>query len=312
MLKVIAFFPIIYVLFLPPSLSGKASLGYVTNATMNLGDDIQSIAVKRFFENDAVVLDKKFVSELKGDIKIKTVVSGLLSHDTKGHCDLSMIGGSTDLKINPFFISINIPSACLETVLSDENSDFLKAQYPVGARDLFTLNELRKRGIPSYFSGCLSLALENPYTERNDIIYLVDLDNQLVNYIKSKVKSPVVVLTHIKTILPYLNNRQRMQYAEYMLDLYRKAKCVVTTRLQAAMSCLAFETPVLMVSSEKKRSVIDARFTGLIDHVHNYSKEGLLLGEIYYDFDNPPKNPTTYLPIREMLIKIMTQWVHEE
>jgi len=315
MIKFRILFFIVYAFVIFPTLRAKNPLGYITNSTTNIGDDIQSIAAKRFLKDQGVSVDREFVGEFKYNKKIKTIISGWFMHDKHGYWDLAkpfpVISWPPASVIDPFFISIHFTGTFLQTVFSEKNIQYLKKHAPIGARDLFTLNELQKRNIPSYFSGCLTLTLENTYKTRNDIIYLVDLDDRCVNYIRSKVTSPLVVISHGKPVLQYLNNDQRLQYAEYILDLYRKAKCVVTTRLHAAMPCLAFKTPVLMLSSEVKNSAIDSRFTGLIDLVRHCSKEELCNGETDYDFDNPPQNPTTYIPIRENLIKIITQWVQE-
>ena len=211
--------------------------------------------------------------------------------------------------IDPFFISIHFTGTFLPILFSEENIAYLKKHAPIGARDLFTLNELQKRDIPSYFSGCLTLTLENECQERNDIIYLVDLDEETIQYIKSKTSSPIVVLTHGKPLLQLLCVEHRLKYAEHLLNLYRKCKCVVTTRLHAAMPCLAFETPILMISSDR-RGAVDARFTGLLEYTLHSSKEELLNGEIEYNFDHPPENPKDYLVMRERLLKIMTDWVN--
>ena len=215
--------------------------------------------------------------------------------------------------IDPFFISVHFTESFYPTVFSNEGIEYLKKHAPIGARDLVTLRELQKRGIPSYFSGCLTLTLENNCQERNDTIYLVDLDDETIAYIRSKTSSPIVVLTHGQPLLQLLCPEHRLAYSEFFLDRYRRCKCVVTTRLHATLPCLAFNTPVLMISSDR-RGTFNDRFTGLVEHSWNCSKEELLNGEINYDFDRPPENPQTHLPIRENLIKIMNEWVnsHEE
>jgi len=298
-----------------PTEKCSGSIGYIANSTINIGDEIQALAVKRFLKQDAVAIDREFVHEFRYNKKIKTIINGWFMQHKSGYWDLLRPPPDKSWPpspaIDPFFISIHFTGTFLSTVFSDEHIEYLKKHAPIGARDFFTLHELQKRNIPSYFSGCLTLTLENNYKERNDIIYLVDLDDRCVNYIKSKVTSPVVVVTHGRSMFPFLNHEQRLQYAEYILDLYRKAKCVVTTRLHAAMPCLAFQTPVLMLTTVRKGSPIDARFTGLTEHVKSCSREELCHGDIDYDFDNPPENPTTYLPLRENLIKIMTTWVQE-
>jgi hypothetical protein len=303
-------------LILFSSLNAEKSIGYITYSTINVGDDFQAIAAKRFLSKNAVSIDRDFINEFYYPSKIPTVVSGWFMQEKNSYWDIHIPppekSWPPSASIDPFFISIHFTDKFLPTVFSEENINYLKEHAPIGARDLATLNELQKRDIPSYFSGCLTLTLENPYKDtRNDIIYLVDLDEACINYIKSKTKSKIVILTHGRSVLTLLNNDQRLRYAENILDLYRKAKCVVTTRLHAAMPCLAFETPVLMIGSVY-RGTVNRRFSGLIEHTWNCSGEELWKGEVDYDFDNPPENPKTFLHIRENLIKIMTDWVRQQ
>ena len=272
---------------------------------------MQNKLFKRFHPNSAVAVDREFIAEFTDDSTVNCVVSGWFMHQKGGYWELSRNPLDKSWPpppcINPFFISIHLTGSFLPTVFSEENIDYLREHSPIGARDLYTLNELQKRNIPSYFSGCLTLTLENHCKKRNNIIYLVDVDEDIINYVKSKTTSPVVVLSHGQSILRLLNTEHRLRYTECMLNLYRKAKCVITTRLHAAMPCLAFKTPVLMISSYN--GGLDARFTGLSNLTHNCSKMELCSDKIKYDFDNPPENPKDYLAIRENLIEIMENWV---
>lgn len=302
-----------FVSFFTFSVRGEESFAYISHSTTNIGDDIQSIAVKRFLPKNAVAIDRELISEFTHNSKVKTVVNGWFMHQKDTYWDLPLQlpvkSWPPSTLIKPFFISIHFTSTFSPVVFLVENIEYLKMHAPIGARDLYTLKELQKRGVPSYFSGCLTLTLENECEERNDVIYLVDLDEQSINYIKSKVSSPVVVLTHGQSLLQLLSPEHRLKYAEYFLDLYRKGKCVVTKRLHAALPCLAFKTPVLMICGEKKQGPIDIRYSGLIELTSHCSKEELLNGEVDYDFDNPPKNPESYLPIRKNLIRTMENWV---
>jgi hypothetical protein len=291
---------------------GETTFGYVSHSTINIGDDIQTIAVKRFLPSCAVPIDREFIHEFSYNSPVKAVISGWFMHVKGGYWELPLpppeISWPPSSQIDPFFISIHLTGLLHPIVFSEENIAYLKQHSPIGARDLYTLQLLQEKNIPSYFSGCLTLTLENNYTERNDIIYLVDLDEATIRYIQSKVSSPTVIVTHGKPLLHFLSTEHRLKYAEYILDLYRKAKCVVTTRLHAALPCLAFKTPVLMLDSINGDGT-DSRFTGLIDHTWHCSRRKLCEGGVDYDFDHPPQNPTTYLPIRENLIKIMTDWL---
>lgn len=298
-----------------PFVKGEGPFGYISNSTLNIGDDIQTIAAKRFLPENSISIDREFISEFNYGSTIKTVVSGWFMHHSKDvYWDLQVPPPQKcwppSPVIDPFFISFHITGSIQPIIFSDENIEYLKIHGPIGARDLFTLHALQKRDVPCYFSGCLTLTLENTCEERGDTIYLVDLHEDAIKYIRSKVKSPIVVLTHSRPFLQFLTQERRLKYTEHLLDLYRKAKCVVTTRLHAAMPCLAFKTPVFVIPSDTKGS-INLRFTGLEELTWHCSTEELCNGEIDYDFDNPPKNPETYIPMRENLIQRMTEWVNK-
>ena len=44
-------------------LIAKEPLGYVSHPTINIGDDFQTIAAKRFLQADAVAVDREFIRE---------------------------------------------------------------------------------------------------------------------------------------------------------------------------------------------------------------------------------------------------------
>lgn len=293
------------------TLIGETTFGYVSHTTINIGDDIQTIAAKRFLPSCAVPIHREFIHEFSCNSPVKAIINGWFMHINGGYWDLPLPAPEKSWppssQIDPFFISLHLTERFHPIVFSEENIDYLKQHGPIGARDFYTLKILQEKNIPSYFSGCLTLTLENNHTERNDLIYLVDLDEETIRYIRSKVSSPIVIVTHGKALLRFLSTEHRLKYAEYVLDLYRKAKCVVTTRLHAALPCLAFKTPVLMLDSVDGGT--EPRFTGLIDHTWHCSRQKLREGGMDYDFDHPPENPITYLPIRENLIKTMTNWV---
>lgn len=298
---------------------GEETFGYISHSTINIGDDIQSVAAKRFLPNNAIPIDREFIAEFANDVPVKTVVSGWFMHLKGGYWDLPMPPPEKSWppspQIDPFFISIHLTGQIHPTLFSEENIEYLRKHGPIGARDLYTLELLQKRNIPSYFSGCLTLTLENTHTTRNEIIYLVDLDEATIRYIRSKTSSPTVVITHGKPLLRFLSAEHRLKYAEYILDLYRQAKCVVTTRLHAAMPCLAFQTPVLMLDSEDgygNDRGFEPRFSGLVDHTWHCSRQQLRDGLMEYDFDHPPENPNTHLHLRAQLIETMTNWVGSE
>ena len=167
-----------------------------------------------------------------------------------------------------------------------------------------TLGLLQGKGIPSYFSGCLTLTLDNPCHERDDIVYAVDLDKECLAYLRSVVRSKIKVVHHSLPWLPTLSNEKRLSYVKKLLRIYGGAKCVVTGRLHASMPCLALKTPVLLLTSES-----DERFVGLKELTRWCTKEDFLKGKYDFNFDSPSENPTDYLQLRENLNETVTNWV---
>lgn len=290
-------------------LNSENQFGYISYSTTNLGDDIQAIAAKRFLPENSIGIERELIGQFTHTSKVKTIVNGWYMHtkDIEWYLDIPPPKKSwpPSAAIDPLFISIFLAEKFLPTALSAEGVEYLKNHAPIGARDFSTLHELEKRGIPSYFSGCLSLTLDNPYTERNDIIYVVDIDKECIDYIKRKTKSTVKVLSHRSMRLNFLSNEERLNYAESFLEKYRKAKCVITERFHVSMPCLALKTPVLLIHPKD-----DRRFNGKRELLHACTKEELLSGKVEYDFDNPPENSDAYLPLRENLIKTVTDWVN--
>lgn len=283
--------------------------GYVSYSTTNIGDDIQALAAKRFLPKNALPIDREYMHYFTHHTPVKTIVNGWFMHSKSSwYRDGSPpeISWPPSSWIKPFFISIHLNVNSWPLIFSENNIEYLRQHAPIGARDYFTLNALQKRNIPSYFSGCLTLTFEKSNEKRNNIIYAVDVDDSVFKYIQSHTNSKVVKLSH--GIFIQLSNDQRLNYAEKLLDKYRKAKCVVTSRLHACMPCLAFDTPVLLIADSVDER--HDRFHGLGELAWHCSEEQLLHGEMNYDFDNPSENPKTYIPIRENLIQTIETWVN--
>jgi len=288
------------------SLLAEPQYGFLSYSTTNIGDDIQALAARNLLSKNSIGFDRDYLRNYEFSKPIKTLINGWLIHNKSAWLREGLPPDSNwppHEAMQPLITSVHFTGSFLEEAFKPENIEYLKNHGPIGARDYFTLDELQKRNIPSYFSGCLTLTLDNPYNQRNENIYVVDLDEEVVNFIKSKTKSPVIKITHGF----FINNfsiDQRLKFADKLLDKYRKAKCVITSRLHAAMPCLAFKTPVLLVVG----SVDDPRFRGLGCLTHNCSKNQLINEEYIYNFSNPPSNSQDYLKIRNNLINIVKEW----
>lgn len=288
-----------------------AQFGFISYSTTNIGDDIQAVAAKRFLPQNAIPIDRDFISEFKHSQKIDTIVNGFYMHTQRlWWCHKNPAPACSwppSNAINPLFISFHLSRQFMPLAFTEEGLKFFKAHQPIGTRDYDTLVELKDRGIKAYFSGCITLTLENPYKKRDNIVYIVDLPQQYVDYLRKKIKGSLVeVLSHSVPSEIQYNVEARLRHAEGLLEKYRKAKCVITSKLHVSMPCLALETPVLLVGK------LNERFYGLRELVRNCTEDELLRGEYNFDFNNPTPNTKAYLPLRENIIKKVTHWVNEK
>ena len=147
---------------------------------------------------------------------------------------------------------------------------------------------------------------------------------------KSKIEDfiPKDVIVNSEKIEHYINDETDhnalMSHAKTLLNKYATARLVVTSRIHCAIPCLSLGTPVLFIL----KGLIDenqhmSRFRGILDHMNILtlqSKEELnnLFGKkmnSYHpneiDWDNPPKNPSTFKKYAESLKKKCKAYINQ-
>ena len=275
--------------------------------TENIGDEIQSIAARRFLPNVDTYIDRDDIS-IKGstnisDNQIKLIMNGWFTHKPENW--------PPKLKqLDPLLISMYVDQKnkdVIKAFLSEESLNFLKKFGPVGARDKTTLKFLKQNNIPSYFSGCITLTLQrDQMLPRQDFILAVDTSRKLTARLEKLTNRKVIRISTYYD--PNLSQEARSVLAEYFLYLYQSAYCVVTTRLHAALPSLAFQTPVLLI--KHKTTYEEARFDGLAELVHSLWEKDFLKDSTMYDINKPPKNKSKYLRIRKEIEKKASNYTH--
>ena len=138
----------------------------------NIGDYVQTVASMQF-------------SEPKYDEVIEQEEADFYKSDDGRKCRLIMNGWfqwraenwppSED--IIPMLVSMHFSPLRQEQLLTPKGIEFLKKNAPVGCRDHYTEQLFLSRGIPAYFSACVTLTLGKKYkvqdAERKGI-YFVD------------------------------------------------------------------------------------------------------------------------------------------
>lgn len=280
--------------------------------TDNIGDEIQSIAAKRFLPSVDYYINRDNFNEFNSNDKIKMILNGWFTHSPENWPPKKS-------NIQPLIISFHITERCYEKFSGPSSIEFFKKHEPIGCRDYNTLNFLADRGVRSYFSGCLTLTLENKFTKRNDKVYLVDINESLKNIIPPHIKDKVVFLTHhynpfimklkwkLSSVFSISSNnyKKRFKKAQEQLNMYASAKLVVTSKIHCALPCLALGTPVVFIYKNKN----DSRYEGIIELLRNYSLYDVIEGKELIDWDNPQPNPVDIMPIRNKLIKTCEDFI---
>ncbi|WP_075342087.1 polysaccharide pyruvyl transferase family protein [Tenacibaculum agarivorans] len=285
------------------------------NKTYNLGDYVQSIASKQHLsEKQEVVFLNRDELNSYNEEDLSIVFNGWFTHFPENW--------PPSEKINPLFVSFHLNSTVYSMLDRPEVVEYLKKHEPIGCRDYSTREQLAKKGIDCYYSGCLTLTLGESYQNTDpkskEDIYFVDalfnLDHKeqvfssFIGFLKegiyrrkllklnkqNKVFSKIFdkeilkkakFLTHI---LPdNISEDKKFELADEYLKKYSEAKLVVTSRIHVALPCLAMGTPVIFLNGAFNHHMDHSRFHG-ITHLLNkidITDKGELssnMGEIQY------------------------------
>ena len=258
----------------------KAIISYSTST--NIGDEIQSLAVKQIINKVDYYIDREKLNEFKNNESVKLIINGWFM-DSPNNWPPSK-------DIIPLFISFHIShnSDTNKIFLSNDNISYFKKYEPIGCRDKQTKELLESHGVNAYFSGCATLTYKNKFKERNNKILCVDPLFNIFPYsygkniykslIPSSLHKDVEYIEHKRYDLNKSND-QRFNDAEELISKYSQAKVVITSRIHAALPCLALGTPVIFLdagyTSKKQRN----RFDGLTDKM-------LVINDSHFPFSN--------------------------
>lgn len=203
-------------------------LGALTYRTRNLGDDIQTISAMQYLEPE-VFIDRDKIATEEREIKLIG----------NGYWDMRSFPPKSNIQMLP--ISMHIPLYELEK----KDIDWFKRNEPIGCRDLHTERLLKSYGVEAYFSGCLTLTLPKYDGKREDYIVVVGkLPKSWYNDIRGE---NIIDVRQYITDEKLINNPEaRIKQARKNLEIYKKAKLVLTSRIHTAFPCIAIGTPVAL------------------------------------------------------------------
>ncbi|GAA4114423.1 hypothetical protein GCM10022393_13820 [Aquimarina addita] len=255
----------------------------------NVGDYVQSLAARQFLPQVDQFMNRERLADYSGE-EIQLIMNGWFTHNHSNWVP--------DNAIDPLFVSFHMNSTAAPFMLSDKGIAYLKKHAPIGCRDKFTAKTLNEKGIEAYFTGCLTLTLDNykvDDSERGNEIYIVDPfynypTNEKVfltakHFVKSIINGNLFKLGKIqkqlekvvdKEVLEIANyvtqvkpkgketDEEKFAYAEECMKKYAKAKLVITSRIHCALPCLAMGTPVIFLNSFNT-FVDTCRFDGIAE-----------------------------------------------
>lgn len=137
------------------------------NNLINIGDYIQSLAAKQFLNNPIQYVSREKLDEYKGD-HLNLIMNGWFLHNPTNW--------PPSENIHPIFVAFHINSSALEMLSKKDSGEYFKKNEPIGCRDRYTVELLKKEGVQAYFTGCLTLTLGETYSDnnKNNKIYFVD------------------------------------------------------------------------------------------------------------------------------------------
>lgn len=314
--------------------------GLLKYGTLNFGDEIQSIAARQFLPRVDRYVDRDNLNNVRSSRKIKLIMNGWFMHRPENWPP------SPDIK--PLFVSFHISSSCAKDLTSEESIRYFKKYEPIGCRDYYTLNLLRRKGVNAYFSGCLTLTLtlkanNKKLPKKSDEILLVDLDREIIQNIPRDILDRTVVLGHvglqsniIRSIYRFFRDSDNpiaklLRGSRAGLLLLNMGAKIFTSDSkkfrQAEELLLRYSRAKLVVTSRLHcalpclafgtpvifvhRNLDDPRFGGILEYLRSYSVKDFIGKMSEIEWDNPEPNPKSIKSIRENLIKVCENFIKD-
>lgn len=214
---------------------------YPKHRPANIGDCIQTLAVTQHLPRVDLYLDRDRLDEYDGDPCL-LVMQGWFSHRPTAW--------PPSPRITPIFHGFHITREA-EPVYA-RHVDYLRRHQPIGCRDRGTYNLVRSWGLEAYLSLCCTLTFPTRAAAPAEPYYaLCDLQKGMLN---PAIRKKTIRVSH--SIAP-IDPMVQIDYARAMLDFYRDhASHLITSRIHAAMPCIAMGIPVLYIGRRNPRTDI--------------------------------------------------------
>ncbi len=168
----------------------------------------------------------------------------------------------------------------------------------VSFRDMDSLNFFQEIGIESFLSSCVAL-LQNPNVGRENFanIYTVDLTDEVKSLLPKNVAAKAIPLHHNMDSGDKHDTMQRYTNDLRLLEMYSKAKLVITQCIHCVLPCVGMGIPVLFINSPKMPGGGESsRMTEVTDLFHTldlyHVDQSTAVTYLWnFNYTNPPQNP---------------------
>ena len=277
----------------------ETDYGFATSGMSgyNVGDPIQSFAVQYLYD----------MMGIKHEDRISVKFCDLNKYDGEyvllPICGLGIGLKFAKLPLSEKIIPVFISSHFSKTNYSAEEIEYLKKYQPIGCRDEFSLNNLRKYGLDCFLTGCIT-AIFPKRTElpKEGKVYLIDTPATLEEYLPESIKQKARRGTHLLplsgTVMEGKEVVDLRERSRKILNEYRdNASLVISSRMHALVPCMAMGIPVIATFEN-----ISYRFSWLDKFLKLHTKE---------DFDKINWNPVPieYDDIKDKLVNMFSQQI---
>ena len=250
--------------------------------SINLGDDLQIVAIDYIYkkmgieEKDIVRIGLSELTSYNGEYVILPVSFPLYGY--REGVNITMFSP----KIIPVFLGLSIMSGNI----SDEEVAYLRRFEPIGCRDHYTMDILRKKNILSYVGGCVTALLPRLDRFKGDKVYIIDVPKRMMKYIPDDIRKGATYKSQILSECSdsYEATKKRLR------EISENARLIITTRLHSALPYTALGIPVVLMKEK-----FSFRFTALSKLLNVYTED---------EFANIDWNPKS-IEYEDYKLKIM-------
>jgi hypothetical protein len=272
----------------------------------NLGNEIQSIAVRRAIES-------RFPDASFEYCEFDNVAYYRSPPDPAGHAaKIFVMNGwysflpsaipSRDLA--PVFIGMHLNEMMGQrTVLEllSRAPGWFSEGKPLGCRDKFTLWFCRERDIPAYLSRCNTLTFpRRKSVPKNGKVFINAIPEEFLKYIpKSILENAEIIRQDVPPVPP----SGAMRMAQDLLDRYEKeAGLIITSKIHSASPATALGVPVVMINWKDEQW---GRSSFLEDIIPIYSLEDLAQGRVDWRPEAPDIEGLKKLMLENLRLSIL-------